>query len=54
MRGHLPFVAVCLTLVTRISSPSCLGQISLAASITVPVGPQQSSCKGGGGIAHTG
>lgn len=47
MRGHLPFVAVCLTLVTRTSSPSCLGQISLAASITVPVGPQQSSCKGG-------
>lgn len=52
MKGHLPFVAVCLTLVTRSSSPSCLGQISLAASITVPVGPQQSSCEGGGNSPH--
>lgn len=39
--------AVCVwpvTVVMRISSPSFLGQMSLAASITVPVGPQQFSC----------
>jgi len=36
---------ICITVVTRMSSPSFLGQISLAASITVPVGPQQSSCR---------
>lgn len=31
----------CVTVVMRASSPSFLGQISRAASITVPVGPQQ-------------
>lgn len=34
-----------VTVVMRTSSPSFLGQMSLAASITVPVGPQQSSCE---------
>lgn len=40
--------AVCVrpvTVVMRTSSPSFLGQMSLAASITVPVGPQQFSCE---------
>lgn len=40
--------AVCVrpvTVVMRASRPSFLGQMSLAASITVPVGPQQFSCE---------
>lgn len=35
-----------VTVVMRTAKPSFLGQMSLAASITVPVGPQQSSWEG--------